>query len=148
MFHIQDHTKNFEFIIGYFLKRLEMYSQLCYMVFNTFQQSLKMFVHSVYLSVRPHHTLTVVNILQMCFNLYLLFISDIEWTVLKMPCTVLSVRLQRHTKIFWCILEGGKLKFGKFIVTYLYCTKYNEFKYFIQLHKSVFHMQDHTKDFW
>ena len=33
---------------------------------------------SVCLSVL--HALTVVNILQMCLNLYILFISDIEWT--------------------------------------------------------------------
>ena len=103
-----------------------------------------MFMHSVCLSV---HALTVVNILPMPLNLYMLFISDIEWTVLKILCMV-SVRLQRDTKIFRYILTYlGKVKFLKFIVAYLYCTKYNEIKYFIQLYKSMFRIQDHTKDF-
>ena len=36
----------------------------------------------------------------------------------------------------------------KFIVTHLYCAKYTEIKYFIQLYKSMFCIQDSTKDFW
>ena len=49
--------------------------------------------------------------------------------------------------IQFSLSEGG-LKFAKFIITYLHCTKYNKIKYFIQLYKSVFRIQDCTKDFW
>ena len=73
-------------------------------------------MHSICLSVRPFvRALTVVNILQMSLNLYMLFILDIEWRVLKMICMGLSVRLQRHIKvsdIHWPIGSGGSgLKF-------------------------------------
>ena len=58
-------------------------------------------MHSICLSVHPFvHALTVINILQMSLNLYMLFISDIEKTVLKMICMGLSVCLQRQTKVF------------------------------------------------
>ena len=54
---------------------------------------------SVCLPVRSSvHALTVINILQMSLNLHMLFISDIEWTVLKMICIRLSVRLLRRNK--------------------------------------------------
>ena len=39
MFHVQDQTKDFGYIMGYASKRLEVYFQLRSMVFNTFQQS-------------------------------------------------------------------------------------------------------------
>ena len=79
MFLVQGHTKDFRYIMGYASKRLEMYFQFCTMVFNTFQQCWKRFMLSVCLSVRPSvHALTVVNILQISLNLYMLFISDIE----------------------------------------------------------------------
>ena len=42
----------------------------------------------------------------------------------------------------------GELKFVKFIVTYLHCTKYSEIKYFIQLYKNMFQIQNHTNNFW
>ena len=74
MFHIQDHTNDFGYIKGYTSKLLEMYFQLCYMVFNTFQQSSKI-MHSVCLSV---HALTVVNIFPMSLNLYMGFRFKIE----------------------------------------------------------------------
>ena len=91
-------------------------------LFNTFQQSGKVFIHSVCLSVR---VLTLVNILQMSWNWCMLFISDIPWTVLKMIYIRLMVCLQRHTKVFRYITAyGGKCL--KSILTYLDCTKYNE----------------------
>ena len=46
------------------------------------------------------YTSTFVNILQMSLHLCMLFISDIELRVLKMICVGLSVRLQRHSKVF------------------------------------------------
>ena len=53
---------------------------------------------SVCLSVR---SLTLVNILQMSWNWYLLFMSDIAWTVLKMVYIQLMVCLQRYTKVLF-----------------------------------------------
>ena len=70
-----DHTKDFKYIMDYALKGLEMYFQWYSMIFNTFHQSLKMFMHSVCLSV---HTLTLESILQISSNLYMLFMSYIE----------------------------------------------------------------------
>ena len=71
------------------------------------------------LSVRPSvHALTTVNVLQMFKNLYMLFISDIEWSVLKMSFMWLKVRLQGHTKIFRCITAYGKKIFKA------YCNKF------------------------
>ena len=62
-------------------------------------------MHSIYLSVRPSvHALTAVNIFQMSLNLYMLFISDIEWTVLKIMCMGLRVRLMgraNFSNTFW-----------------------------------------------
>ena len=103
-------------------------------------------MHSVCLSVRLSlQALIVVSIHQMSFNLYVLFISDTERTVLKMICT----------KVLRFILAYRGMKILKFIVSYLYTmkcvtifqTKYNEIKYFIQLYKSMFRIQYHTKDF-
>ena len=70
-----------------------------------------------------------------------------KWTVLKMTRMALSVCLLRDTKFSDTFRSIGvwEVKFSKFIVTYLHCTKYNEIKYFIQLYKNMFHMQDHTK---
>ena len=79
----------------------------------------------------------------------MLFISDVDWIVLKMICMSLNVRLQTHTKVFRYIsaYRGGEgQNFAKFIVTYLCCTKYNENKYLIQLYKSMSRIQDHTKE--
>ena len=50
--------------------------------------------------------------------------SDIAWTVLKMVCMGFTVRLQRHTKVFWYVtVYGGKMLH---ILEYLYSTKYNK----------------------
>ena len=70
--------------------------------------------------------LTLVNILQMSWNWYMLFISDIAWTVLKMVYIRLMVCLQRHTKVFRYITAYGGGKSLKRILTHLNCTKYNE----------------------
>ena len=62
------------------------------------------------LSVRPSvHALTVVNILQMLLNLYIVIKFDTEWTVLKMICIGLSVRLETHQSclIHFSLSEGG-----------------------------------------
>ena len=48
--------------------------------------------------------------------------------------------------IHFGLSEGG-VKFLKFIAKYLYCTKCSELKYFIQLYKSMYRIQDYTKDF-
>ena len=46
---------------------------------------------------------------------------------------------QKFSNTFPPITDG--VKFLKFIATYLYCTKYNEIKYFIQLYKSMLCIQ-------
>ena len=56
-------------------------------------------------------SLTLVNILQMSWNWYMLFISDIAWTVLKMVYVRLMVCLQRHTKVFRYITVYGEKRF-------------------------------------
>ena len=62
---------------------------------------------SVCLSVRA---LTLINILQMSWNWYMLFISDIAWTALKMVYIRLTVCLKRHTNFFRYIKAyGGKI---------------------------------------
>ena len=81
-------------------------------VFNILQESWKVFIHSVCLSV---HALTLVNILQMSWNLYVLFISDVALIVVKMVLIELMDRLQRHTKIFQnIIIYGGSF----FLIVY------------------------------
>ena len=85
-------------------------------VFNTFQQSWKVFMHSVCLSVcLSVHALTLVNILQMSWNWYMLFMSDIAWTVLKMVYIRLMVCLQRHTKVFRYITVYGEENFKGYL---------------------------------
>ena len=42
-----------------------------------------------------------------------------------MVCIELMIRLQRHTKVFRCIMAYG-VKFLKHILMYLYCIKYNK----------------------
>ena len=39
MFHIQKHANDFWYIMGYALKWLEIYCQMCYKVFETFRKS-------------------------------------------------------------------------------------------------------------
>ena len=70
-------------------------------VFNTFQKVEKyLYMRFVCLSVCPSmHSLTVVNILQISLNLYMLFISDIERTILKL-CAWDEEFAYRDTKKF------------------------------------------------
>ena len=81
--------------MAYASKRLEMYFQLCSMLFNTFQQSCKnAYVFGLLVCTSSVHAVTV-NIVQMSLNLYMLFMFDIERIVLKMVSIKLRVRLQR-----------------------------------------------------
>ena len=113
MFHIQGHSKDFWYNMDYASKRLEMCFHLYTMGFITFQHSLKMLTNSVCLSVHPSvHALTFVNILQTSWNLYMLFVSDIEWTIMKMVSMRQRIRLQRHTKIVY-------LRMAKWIPNFL-----------------------------
>ena len=60
---------------------------------------------------------------------------------------------QKISDILWVILEKclicifNCISWFVSIFTYLYCTMYNEIKYFIHLYRSMFRIQDHTKDF-
>ena len=145
-------------------KRLEMHFQSCYMVLNTFKQSLKMFIHPVYLSVclsvcvRFNCSMYALTMYAVCvrFNyssnvpklthaIHTWYGMDsIENDIYGTKCSF----TEKH-RIFLCIsVYQGEAKFVKFIATYLYCTKYNKIKYFIQLCKSMFRIQDHTNVFW
>ena len=89
-------------------------------IINTFQQNWKVVMNLVCLSV---HALTVLNILQMPWNLCMLFIWDITGTVLKMVHIELMVDLRRN---YSNTLRDMKERFLKNILAYLYCTKYYE----------------------
>ena len=85
-------------------------------------------MHSVCLSV---HALTFAIILQMSWNSYMLFTCNIAWTVLKMLCIRLLVRLRGHTKFFQYITAYGS-KFFKaynsaFIFHYMQRNKHISF---------------------
>ena len=113
MFHLQGHSKDFWYNMGYASKRLEMDFHLHTMGFNAFQLSWKMFLNLVFLSVRRSvRSLTLVNILQMSWNLSTLFLSVTTWAILKMVYMGLTVHLQRHTNVFWYITayEGKTFK--------------------------------------
>ena len=84
--------------------------------------------------------------LRVVFN----FIQSQKMSLIKSPLFSLSkvgryglsACLQRHTKVFWYIstYRGEGLKF---IVTHLYCTKYNEINvYAIQICKSMFSLKN------
>ena len=98
---------------------------ICFLIIiNTFQKSWEVFMHLVCPSVRSSvRALTFVSILQTSWNLYILFKSDIEWTVEKIVCMELRVRLQRHTNFSDTLRLAGR-KILKLVSTY--CTKYNE----------------------
>ena len=83
--------------------------------FITLSNKVEKFMHSVCPSVR---TLTLVNILQVFWNWYMLFISDIAWTVLKMVYIRLMVCLQRHTKVFRYITVYGEKIFKAYFIIF------------------------------
>ena len=129
MFHVQNHKR---FLIQYELD-FETTGNIFSVVFhsfNTFKQCWKIFIHLVCLSVPPSVlSLTLINVLQTSWNLYVLFIFGIEWIVLKMICIWLRFRQQRHINVFRCIWANGE-KFLKCFLAYLYYTKYNEINIF------------------
>ena len=69
--------------------------------------------------------LNLVNIFQMSWIWYMLYIFAIAWSVLKMVCIRPMVCLQRHTKFFDALWPIGE-KCLKLILTHLNCTKYDE----------------------
>ena len=85
-------------------------------LFDAFQQSWKVYKHSVCLSV---HDLVLVNILRMSENWYMLVKFIIECSALKMVDIGLIVRVEIHKRI---PIHYGREK----ILPSLYCTKYNE----------------------
>ena len=101
-------------------------------------KSVYAFGLSVCPSVRlSFQALTLVNILQLSWNLYMLFRSNTACTILKMVYIQLMVWLQRHTKFFDTLQPiGGKCL--KHIFAYLDRTKYNE------INLSHSHIQRHV----
>ena len=81
------------------------------------------------------HALTLLNVLQMSWNLYTLFISYVAWTVLKMA-HIRLMSFERHESFqMHYSLRGGDFKST---LTYLYYTKYNEIKiYHLDVQKYV-----------
>ena len=57
------------------------------------------------------HTLTFVNILQMSWNLHMLFIFDTKWTVLKMLCMGLMVCQRDLGLVYREILASPEMKY-------------------------------------
>ena len=116
------------------------------MLFNKVEKCLCIWF--VCLSVHPSvHALTLVNFLHMFWNLYVLFISDVEWSALKILCLELKGGPQRHTKNFRYITSyGGREKLFKRIITYFCCTKYNlknlKIMHAIQMYKSILPMKN------
>ena len=53
----------------------------------------------------------------------------------------------RFTQMFFNTLRPMKGKFLNSILANFYCTKCNEINIFFEMYNSVFHIQDHTKDF-
>ena len=72
---------------------------------------------SVRLSIRA---LTLVNILQMSWNWYMLFISGIAWSVLKIVYIRRMVCLQRHTKVFRYITVYGEKRFKAYFNMFIW----------------------------
>ena len=108
-------TCYWEVVIMFWL--LSILIHITYMFFNTFQQCWKVFMHSICLYICPSvHALTLVNILQMSWNWYMLFISDIAWNILKMVCIRLMICLQRHTKVYNLWGKMFKVHFNIFIL--------------------------------
>ena len=84
--------------------------------------------------------LTLINILQMSCNSYMLLISNVAKIVLKMVCIRLLVLLQRHTKfsIHYSLLKEKKLSIFKHIYFALNIMKLT---YAIQMSKNMFHVK-------
>ena len=101
-------------------------------------KNIYVFNLSVYLSSCLY--MSLVNILQMPWNLYMLFISDIAWTALKMIYIRLMVCLQRHAK-FSKTLRPMWRKCLKRILRYLGCTKDNEINISHLHKKSIFRIK-------
>ena len=54
------------------------------------------------------HALTLVNKFQKSRNLYMLFMCDVSFIILKMVCVELMVRVQRHAKVsrYFALIKG------------------------------------------
>ena len=52
IFHVQDHSTYIWYIMGYALKRRQMYFEMCSIVFNAFQKNVNAFGLFIWLSVR------------------------------------------------------------------------------------------------
>ena len=56
--------------------------------------------------------------------------------------------IYRLTQIFFDTLRHMTGNILKAYFNTFYSTKYNKLLYFIEMYKSMFHIQDHTKEFW
>ena len=69
----------------------------CIWWFLTFSNKVEKRLGNRFIRLSVH---TIVNTFQMSWNLCMLFISNIEWPVLKIVYMGLKIRLKRHTKLF------------------------------------------------
>ena len=111
-------------------------------VFNTFLQSWKVFMHSVCLSVCPS-VCPLSNFCKYYSNVLKLIHVIHIWH--SMNCIESDLYEQwfvyRDTQKFSGKLRPKGEKCLKFILTYLYCTKYDEINiYHLCMHKNVFHI--------
>ena len=115
-------------------------------LFNTFQQNWKVFIHSVCLSIfLSAYALALVNIPRMSWYLQMLFRFITEYFVLKMEYMKLIVCVERRAKEFLYITVN-KEKFLKanvyFVLTALYhvytALSKKKLIWVIQMYKGIF----------
>ena len=85
----------------------------------------------------PVQALTLVNILQLSLNLYILFISDIAWTILKMVCMRVMIHLQRHTKVFQYIMAYEEKIFKEYFNMFILQVNFIKLTYVIHTYKCI-----------
>ena len=104
MFYIQDHAKDFDYIMSYVSKRLErIFNCVTWLLTLSNKVEKCLYVWFVCLCVCAHS-----NCCKYSSNLSVLFISETEWIALEMVCMGPSVHLQRYTKVFRYILAYQK----------------------------------------
>ena len=77
----------------------------------------------------------------------MLFISDIEWKVLKMICIGISIPLMRHKNFPISLSEAGEVEVCKIYCNICIAQNRMKLNVFIMLYKSIFRIQDQTKNF-
>lgn len=77
-------------------------------LFNTFQKSFKVFMHSIFSVRLSVYALTYANLPRFLCNLYMLLMLTIACLVTYVKCVALLVHLQGHAKISSTLWFMGK----------------------------------------